>query len=257
LVALLAVFACERPRAEAASGGPKRIVSLAPSVTETLFALGAGDRVVGVTRFCDHPPEVAARRKVGGLTDVDVEIVLSLKPDLVVGVQSATAAPLQRTLQSAGIRFEFVDVETLSDVAGSFQRLGTLVEAPEEARALAEALASRQISGAPDAPKVLLLFGRDPWIGAGPGTFADEMIRSAGGRNALGALDTQYPTLDAERLSTVEPDLVIDTSFGDAPAEVPGGAPVVRLDPALIRPGPRLVQAMDVFRQSIAEVAAK
>lgn len=253
------MLSCDRGKEPAAAvmqradAPARRIVSLAPSVTETLFALGAGDRVVGVTRFCDYPPQAATLAKVGGLTDVDVEMVLSLEPDLVLGVQSRTAEPLRRTLSKAGIRAEFLDVETLAEVQSSFRRVGELVGKQQSAEQMAAELEKRRTPPVEDAPRVLVLFGRDPWIGAGPGTFADEMIRAAGGRNALADFDAQYPSLDAERMTTVKPDLVIDASFGDEASEVPGAPRTVKLDPPLIRPGPRLGEGIDVFRAAILE----
>lgn len=241
--------ACERPaeKAPSRSSTPQRIVSLAPSVTETLFALGAGDRIVGVTRFCDYPPEATTRQPVGGLTDVDVELVVSLKPDLVVGVSSQTGRALERTLAQADVDTLFLRVETLEDVKSTFRELGTLVGQPENAARLVRELEAHEVEPDGEGPRVLVLFGRDPWIGAGPGTFADEMIRRAGARNALEGMASDYPMLDAERMVTLSPDLVFDASFGKTAAAIPGVDSVVRVDPGLIRPGPRLADALKLF----------
>lgn len=235
------------------STSPARIVSLAPSVTETLYELGAGERLVGVTRFCDFPAAAAALPKIGGLTDVDVEVVLSLRPDLVVGVASKTAKGLERTLAIAGVEVLFLPVETFDDVQRSMRLLGDRVGAQERGGRLADAIAATDLRGN-DGPAVLVLFGRDPWIAAGPDTFADEMIRRAGGRNALADFDAPYPALDVETLSSVSPDIIIDTSWGsgsETPIPVVAPDAVVRIDPALIRPGPRLVDAMERFRSAI------
>lgn len=262
LAAVVALLAgCEQkavvaPAADvsgASTPAPTRIVSLAPSVTETLYALGAGARVVGVTRFCDYPPQAAEKPKVGGLTDVDIEVVLSLEPDLVVGVQTQTAESLQRALRAADINSLFLPVETLRDVEESFVALGDRLGASKRAAALVEALEAGHVAPGADPPRVLVLFGRDPWIGAGPGTFADEMVRATGGVNALATSEAPYPMLDAEQLGALKPDLVLDTTFGDAAAEVPGAGRTVRVDPSLIRPGPRLADAMKLFAGAIAE----
>lgn len=257
----LTLLACERsdspPDARATEAElPARVVSLAPSVTETVFALGAGDRLVGVTRFCDYPLAATTLPQVGGLTDVDVEMVLSLRPDLVIGVQSKTGGGLERTLSKAGIPALFVPVETFEDIQSSMREIGRQLGAASRAEALAADIGRVDLPVAPDSPRVLLLFGREPWIAAGPRTFGDELIRRAGGRNAVAHLEAPYPTLDAELLGSLDVDLVVDTSWGGGgePAPIPtaGAARVVRLDPALIRPGPRLALAMDQLRDAIA-----
>ncbi len=256
------MFGCDRgdsaapapTTAAAITAPPIRIVSLAPSVTETLFALGVGDRVVGVTRFCDFPVAATMLPKIGGLTDVDVEVVLSLKPDLVVGVTSKTGSSLERTLRAAQVDTLFLAVETFDDVQSSLRTLGARVGATERAETLAAAIGAIDVTPHAAAPSVLVLFGRDPWIAAGPKTFADEMIRRAGGRNVLADLDTPYPTLDVERLSAIAPDIIIDTSWGagePGPVPVAKASAIVRLNPALIRPGPRLAAAMMAFREAI------
>lgn len=240
--------------ADTVSGPPERIVSLAPSVTETLFALGAGERIVGVTRFCDFPPEATKLQKVGGLTDVDVEVVLSLEPDLVVGVSSKTSSGLEKTLAAADVDILFLPVETFADVEASMHALAARVGQQQRGEELAEEIAATNAPN-PEGPQVLVLFGREPWIAAGPNTFADEMIRRAGGRNVLADLDQPYPTLDAERLSALKADVIFDTSWGDGEqTPIPAADPdsVVRVDPALIRPGPRLSEAMQLFASAVA-----
>ncbi len=256
LVVLLTLVGCEKPGPSPTPSPEPRIVSVAPSTTETLFALGVGDQVVGVTRFCDFPPEATKRERIGGLTDVDVEKVLSLRPTLVVGVDSQTSSSLQRTLAHSDVQTLFVPVETFDDVIGAIAAIGSAVGRPDEAEKIAAELESRRRerpSG--PRPRVLVLFGREPWIGAGPGTFADEMIRIAGGQNVLADVDSDYPSLDAEKLASLAPDLVIDTSFEPKRAvAIPGDPPVARIDPALMRPGPRLGKALDTFEAHIGEV---
>ena len=260
LLALFVAVGCERestpqpsPEPSTSDGDhpPARIVSLAPSVTETIFALGEGDRVVAVTRFCDHPPSVTDLPEVGGLTDVDVELVLSLEPDLVVGVDNKTAGALDRTLKRADVETLFLPVENLADVRGAIETLGARLGAEPRAAKLVEPL-KLEAGEVSDGPKVLVLLGKEPWIAAGPGTFADEIVRGVGGRNVLQGSSAAYPTLDAERLGSLAPDVVIDTSFGER-AELPLGAEarVVRVDPALMRPGPRLADAIDRFRTAL------
>ncbi len=276
LILLFAVVACDRkrqapetPEATSASAAetdssertddtPARIVSLAPSVTETLYALGAGGRVVGVTRFCDYPPEVREKPKVGGLTDTDVEAIVSLEPDLVIGVANQTSRPLQRTLRKAEVPTLFVPVETFEQVTAAIAEIGRRVGAEERARELNEEILAVHRPPDPKSPAVMVLFGREPWIAAGPGTFADEMIRRGGGRNALAEATKAYVTMDTERMRATDADLVIDTTFGTDAAEPPvPGARTVRIDPALIRPGPRLAVAMKRFAEEIEKARSE
>lgn len=240
--------------AEVVAKSPNRIVSLAPSVTETVFALGRGDRIVAVTRFCDYPAAAAEQPKIGGLTDVDVEMVISLKPDLVVGVDNKTAGALDRTLRQADIDSLFLPVETLEDVRRSITTLGDRLDAQKRADELNEGLKLQPTVVADGAPSVLVLLGSEPWIGAGAGTFADEILVGVGAKNALSDAKNPYPNLDAERLGALAPDIVIDTSFGE-PKPIPmlQHARVVRIDPALMRPGPRLADAIAQFRKAVAE----
>lgn len=265
LLVVAMLLGCDRPAEPATAppapqaAAPARIVSLAPSVTETLFALSVGERVVGVSRYCDFPPEVEALPKVGGLTDIDVEAVLAMRPDLVVGVRSETGAGLERALQATDVKTLFVPVETFAQMQDAIRAIGDAVGAPARATEIADAVAATNATtDTGDAPSVLVLFGRDPWVAAGPGTFADEMIARAGGRNVLAHLDNPYPTLDVEQLMTLDVALVIDTSWGENVAEVPArGATVVRLDPDLMRPGPRIVDAVATFRRAIDEARGK
>lgn len=210
--------------------------------------MGAGDRVVGVTRFCDYPPEVAPIPKVGGLTDANLEAIVALRPDLVIGVRSRSAQDLGRRLDSAKLAWVMLPVETLEDVRLSVRTLGRIVGQSDRAEEIARRL-PKPASSEPTGPTVLLAFGRKPLIAAGPGTFGDQLIRAAGGRNALDGNDNPYPTIDRETLLELQPQVVLDTSATVAepwPAELEAvkRERVHTLDPALLRPGPRLDDAL-------------
>jgi iron complex transport system substrate-binding protein len=199
---------------------PARIISLAPSVTEVLFALGLGDRVVGVTSFCRYPPEVARLPKVGGYLDLNLEAIVGLDPDLVVLIQDHDAA--RARLETLGIPTLQVDqrdldgiLRSIVDIAercGVGQRGGELVA---EIRARLDDVEQR-VAGLPR-PRTLAVVGREAgsgtlttvWV-AGTETFYDDVIRLAGGVNAAAPSPVLYPELSREGLLHIDPDVILD-----------------------------------------------
>src|SRR5690554_5688311 len=164
---------------------PQRIVTLAPNVTESLFALGAGQRVVAVTRYDDYPAEVKNLPKVGGIIDVDLEAILTQKPDLVLGTSAGSDGALIAKLEKSKIPYLFVQMNTLAETYGGIQAFGDALglgdaaadlraEMKSEIDAIAQ---SANRDAAPHArPRVLFVFGHDPLAAAGPGPYGDEML---------------------------------------------------------------------------------
>jgi iron complex transport system substrate-binding protein len=199
-------------------------VSLAPSLTETLFALGVGDRVVGVTRYCVHPPEVRSLPRVGGHLDPSYEAIVSLEPDLVVVIPSSEAS--ERRLQALGLRVLQVDQH---DVEGVLESISILAEACGVAKRGAalrrdmerrlEAVATA-VAGRPR-PRAVVVVGHEIGAGAvrsvwaaGPDTFYDGVLEIAGGVNAIAGGVVRYPELSREGLAALDPDVVIDVVAG-------------------------------------------
>ncbi len=203
---------------------PQRIVSLAPSLTETLFALGLGDRVVGVTRYCAHPPEALALPKVGGHLDPNFEAIVSLEPDLVVVIPSSSENG--QRLESLGIRVLEVDqhdvqavlesVEIVAETCGVADRGADL--RAEIDRRLA---AIRRVVEHAVRPRTVVVVGhqagddavRSVWA-AGSDTFYDGVLRIAGGDNAVTGGLARYPELSREGLASLDPDVVLDVIAG-------------------------------------------
>ncbi len=251
-------------RSAALPARPARIVSLAPNLTEILFALGAGERVVGVTRYCDYPVQVSALPKIGGYMDADLEAVLTTRPELVLGMAADQDAALAARLASAGLQYAFLRMDTIEEVARGMESVGALIGDAKAGARAAQTL-RRDMAPATDlpspAPRVVFALGHDPLVVAGPGTFADELITLAGGVNAIGASSTAYPVIDQEQLTTLRPDVLLDASMTPGqPREASPwrGAPglaqtaVVALDAtALLRPGPRLSQARAIMTGAI------
>jgi ABC-type Fe3+-hydroxamate transport system substrate-binding protein len=247
---------------------PTRVVSLAPNMTELLFALGAGPRVVGVTRFCTWPPEAALLEKVGGFTDVSVEKVLSLKPDLVVVATGPGSWGATRALERAGVRVYWSRVDLLEDVARTLRELGGLLglAARGEARARELVLGLEQGSVPPGTPPVpvLALVGAHPLVAVGGGTFIDQLLERAGGSNVASSAAGAYPTLSEESVQALAPRVILDLSMGsDAlPPSVlerwrERGIRLVTLEADLFRrPSARLPQALAGLREAIAPAGA-
>jgi iron complex transport system substrate-binding protein len=212
-----------RPAA-ADDAAPQRIVSLAPSLTETLFALGLGDRVVGVTRYCAFPPEVLPVPKVGGHLDPNFEAIVSLEPDLVVVIPSSNESRLR--LESFGIRVLEVDQHDVESVLESVSAVAEACGVPERGTALRVELESRlakvvaAVAAAPR-PRAVVVVGhqvgegavRSVWA-AGRDTFYDGVLQIAGGVNAVSGGLARYPELSREGLSALDPDVVLDVIGG-------------------------------------------
>ncbi|MBD3321869.1 MAG: ABC transporter substrate-binding protein [Chitinivibrionales bacterium] len=198
--------------------GPDRIISLAPSITETLFALGLGKRVVGVTSYCHYPPSVDSIEKIGGYSDANLEKIVSLNPDIVILQHDHEK---QRTfLKRSGIRVLAVNYRTIAAVCSSFALIGRNCGAEKRADSLIALFdSSLQIDTAlTRRPRTLLCVGREtPGSGsvgsifaAGAGTFYNDIIRAAGGINVIRDSLPQYPRLSREGIIACAPEVIID-----------------------------------------------
>lgn len=209
---------------------PERIVSLSPSVTEILYALDLGDRVAGVTRYCQYPPEALRKPKVGGLLDPNLEAILALQADLVILVpdQKEFEAPLTR------LNLPCLEVSqySLREILDSIVKIGEVCGAQPAARRLAASIQSKtdairkRLSGLPPT-RALISVGRDYGSGSlgqvyisGPGTFYDELLKLAGGVNAYREAAVKYPVVSAEGILRMNPEAIIEI----APGVVPGGS---------------------------------
>jgi len=228
LLAALVFAASSAPRAEEA-----RIVSLVPSFTETLFALGAGADVVGVSAYCAYPPEAAALPRAGGLFDPTIEAIIALKPTLVI--VSAYAAGTPERLESLGIKALSLRHDTLEEILASFRALGEAVGRTEAGNKLADAVAAevakaREATSAFDKKRTLLVVGRDvaePTLreiyAAGPSGYLNELLEAAGGENVLTAGAASYPILTAESLIALNPDLILEIADEAHDARIQSG----------------------------------
>jgi iron complex transport system substrate-binding protein len=202
---------------------PQRIVSLAPSITEILFAVGAGDRVVGVSTYCDYPPEATRIDRIGTFLQPDVERIIAKRPDLVIGVPSPGNRGSVQRLEELGLRVLIVDPERIADILAAIRTIADAVGTAAQGEAVVARIerdmdaVTGRLAGAPR-PRVLMLVGRSPFIAAGTGTYQDELIRLARGDNLTANAGNPWPSLTLEYIVAQAPAVIIDASMGSEEA---------------------------------------
>jgi iron complex transport system substrate-binding protein len=267
----LAIVACRKNSGlEKDAGNISRIVSLSPSTTETIYALGALANLVGRSRYCDYPPEVTKLPEVGGYVDPNLEAILALRPDLVIGARGPAGRRIDDTLRAKNIATFFPPTESLADVLAMIRALGDRIGRHDDGERVASGVASdlaevarRNVLASP--PRVLLLFGVEPIVAAGPKSFGDEIIARAGGRNVVTKGDT-YPMLDIEAVAGFDPDVIIDaavaeehgaqritkTSNGWSRVRAVRTDRVVSIaDEVVLRPGPRIAKGVEILARAM------
>ena len=247
---------------------PQRIVSLAPGHTETLYALGIGDRLVGVTEFCNYPPEVTDKPKVGGFSNIDLEQVVGLEPDLVLAT-TMHMAEVVPALQDKGITVFVADPQTVLEVLETILTIGRLTGQNEAASELVAGMQQRidavqEAIGDAPRPRVFWELGPELYT-AGPGSFIDDLIVMAGGDNVAAAADSPWPQLSVETIVLQDPDVVVlaDHNYGETAEMVkerPGWGDInavkegriVELtnDDIVSRPGPRIVEGLEFLARA-------
>lgn len=201
---------------------PTRVVSLVPAVTEMLFAIGGGPRVVAVSSFDNWPKEAAALPKVGGLLDPDTERIISLRPDLVI--VEGSQAEVMAKVQTAGIRTYSYKSGSLANVTKTMRELGTILGIESQASAAAGAIdqrleAIRQRAEGRPRPKALLVFGREQGamraidVSGGLG-FLHDIVQLAGGDNVFGSERREWLRVSLETILVAAPDVVIELHYG-------------------------------------------
>lgn len=252
----------ELPHAQPAAA-PTRIVSLAPVVTETIFRLGRGDRLVGDTRFCDTPEAAKALPKVGGFVDISLERVLALKPDLVVAMPSLGQRDVLDRLREHGVPVRVLFADTLDEVHDLIGDLGAILEATDAASALDEdlSLAAGALRGMHiRARRAAVVVGHDPIVVAGPGTFAADALALAGLKPATAPGAPMWPVWSPESLASSRVELLVVAEGPEAAKQVEAllaralpadKRPVVIAStrPFLMRPGPALVDDLAELRR--------
>jgi len=248
---------------------PARIVSLAPSLTEILYGMDLGGRVVGVTTFCDRPAEARSKPKVGGVSNPSLEAIAALNPDLVVMTKDGNPKEVADRLTGLGLKIYVFSAYRLADVPAAIRRMGAALGAVPAAERMAASIeeamrAPRPRSAAGETPvrrKALFVIWPAPLIVAGPGTVLDDAMAASGFANIASDAKAHYPHFSLEAVIERNPDLII--IGGGHGMEEPAKKLLKRLDmldavkaghvchtgDALYRPGPRLPEGLAELRR--------
>lgn len=200
---------------------PQRVVALAPSITEIVFALGQSHRLKGVTRYSDYPPEARDMNQVGSYVQLDLERIVALAPDLCIAIKDGNPKGVVQRLMKLNIPVYAVNPRSLDTVMHTISEIGTLLDADTRARSLVTALRERiarvseTVARAATQPRVFFQIGVSPIVSVGNHTFAHELILRAGGIN-LTQGDTPYPRYSREQVLGLAPDVIIITSMARA-----------------------------------------
>lgn len=251
---------------------PQRIVALAPSVTEIVFALGAGERLIGVTQHSTFPAAADRLPKVGSYVRLDIERIVGLRPDLCIAVKDGNPKAAVDRLQALGVAVYALDPRSVETVIGAILDLGVVLAAEPRAETLAAQMrarieqVTRRATGADRRPRVFFQIGTAPIVSVGTLTFAHELIELAGGANvAAGA--AAYPRFSREQVLGLAPEVIVISSMDRAAGAVEEsrrewarwpGIPAVRdgrihiVDSDLFdRPSPRLVDGLEELARFI------
>lgn len=193
----------------------RRIVSLAPNLTEILFALGFGDNIVGVTNFCDYPPEAKEKLKIGGMSNPSLEAIVSLKPDLVVMTTDGNPQEVDERLRSMRIRTYVFNARRISELPKAVRDLGKVLGVGKKADEFADnyekTLNRLKVGSSRSAgrnKKALFIVWPEPLIVAGPGTVINDALQVAGIENIASGANAAYPKYSVEEIIRRSPDII-------------------------------------------------
>jgi iron complex transport system substrate-binding protein len=237
-------------------GKVRRVVTIAPSLTEMVLAMGAGDTLVGVSRF-DEDKAVAALPRVGGFVDPSVEAVIALKPDLVlVQPGPGNQRPVER-MAELGVPVLLLPLHSVADTLAALRAVGQALGREKESEAIVSRIEAsrariREAAKKLPTPRVLFVYGFEPLVVAGPGSFADELLRDAGAVNIGADGGSAYTVYSVERAIRAKPDVVVDAADVDVGKDKIRGLPglssarwVEVPSLALLQPGPSLGRGLE------------
>jgi len=249
---------------------PQRVVCLAPSLTETVYALGLGDSVVGVTDFTDDPPEARTKPSVGGLTDASLEKIVSLRPDLVLAMGTLNREETVDELERDGIPVFVVDPQGLQGILKSIVDIGEALNHSAEAARLVKRLESQQaavaarVAGRPRV-KVLFVVWYDPVVTSGSKSFLTDVIAAAGGQSVTADMAQAWPQISLEEVMRRSPDflLLVRAAHGGVTEEDLAAHAgwdqlaairrhhVIYMDEKLIHPSPIVFEALESLAKQL------
>lgn len=254
---------------------PKRIISLAPNLTEILFEIGLGDRIVGVTSFCDYPEEAKKKPKVGGMSNPSLEAVVSMKPDIVLMTTDGNPKEFEARLRSFGIKTYIFRARRISELPQGISDLGAVLGVKEKAEAFVKTLGTglnsfvneSRITDHGSRKKVLFIVWPEPLIVAGPGTVIDDAIHIIGSENIASKAKASYPKYSIEEVLRMSPDVImIGKGHADVRKVAEGLLKRLKILPALknnrvfyvsddlYRLGPRTLRGVEEIRRLVEDI---
>jgi iron complex transport system substrate-binding protein len=266
---VLALVGCGKREADTSAGSSRRLISLMPSGTEVVAALGAADELVGVDDYSKFPESVQKLPKVGSFMFPNLEIIISLRPTLVIVDDIHDKSAI--ALKDAGIDTVSCAMHALPDVKTALRtvgaRLGKAAEAEKVVQEIEGALDAAAANRPAKRPRVLAVIDREAnglgnLVAVGPGSWVDELLAVVGGENVLAPSGIRYPKISLEEVLRAQPDVILDITFAgeksiaawnevDVPA-VKQGRVVALFQPYLTAPSPRVKEALDALAKAIA-----
>ncbi|MBN1282421.1 MAG: ABC transporter substrate-binding protein [Proteobacteria bacterium] len=262
---LMVPFVATGAQAEA----PRRIVSLKPAITDTVYALGLGDKLVGVTKYCDVPEGASRPQIAADYTRPYTERIISLRPDLVLGSEENSSRRSIEAIERAGIAVRLFPFTGLDESLASIHEIAELLGRPDRGKMLTSDMKSqldtlKRRYGAEKPAKAVVVWGLRPMIVAGPGTYMHEAIPCIGLANAATAAGVKYPKVGLEQLIAYDPEVIIDLSMDVRPGAAPERpwdgvkaikavrqGRVIAMDPGIFRAGPGIALALEMLAKEI------
>lgn len=248
---------------------PKRIISLAPSHTEILFAIGLDDEIVGVTNYCNYPEAANTKEKVGDAFNINVERILELNPDLVIQYGPGND-DVNKQLSNSGIPVLSYEPESIDEIIDLIEIVGEITNKREEAKNVTTEMRNKKnsivetVSQVENKAKVFFEIWDEPLQTAGPGSFVDELISLSGGENIASDAEGAYVEYDLEQLIERNPDVYLtskdmETKTIESIKNRPGFSDIAAIknnrvylvDPLITIPGPRIVDGLEIIAKCI------
>ena len=244
---------------------PKKIVSLAPNITEILFGLGLDEEIVGVSTHCNFPEQAKSKVRVGSYIRLDFEKIASLNPDVIIATGAGNTRDMVDRLEKLGYQTYVVYPRNFGDILQSIAHIGQVVNREKEARVIIEGMRGKcervvELTKGLPRPKVFIQIGDVPIVTVGKGSFADDLIRLAGGENIAGKEKEVYPRLGMEEILKRSPEVIVISSMSPTgnyqkvlqewtrwktiPAVKNGRLHLIDSD-LLDRPSPRIVDGLE------------
>lgn len=243
----------------------ERAVSLAPNLTEIVFAVGAGEKLIGVTSFCNYPPEAAKIQKIGDTMNPNIESIVALKPQIVLVSTASQIENFTKTLDAQNIAYFVTNPQTLEDIYKTVYQSGEIFGKNEEAGEVVNALKKRVASveartGSAEDAKVFLQISREPLYTIGKDSFMTDLVNRAGGASVTGNVATAYPKLSKETALALNPEAIIlsDSEDNQSPNDAFENSPAVKNNKVfkinadiISRPAPRVVDALEQIARAL------